>query len=384
MKQRKYVSVVFDRKHEMAKSGIGRVELLIVFSKTERKYLSLRKCTMSEWKQYEKSAELAAEVHRYTSIVMKMEYSGEEMTREVFESHTGMDILSKAKKIQLMYASSPTGFIQFIKDVMEKEELAKSTRQKRKVSLRAIESWGKINRLSDITEQNILAFDEWLHDGTRTTVTIHNYHSMLGKYTRLARERGYIKVNPYELSTCRFSKGKYKERRPLTEDELLKIRKLRGLSPKLERARDIFVFCAYTGLAYIDSQNFNFETMTEEHEGTFYIDGSRIKTDNQFFTPILPPAMAVLKKYNYNLPHISNQKLNDHLHDLEDKAGIHKPITTHVARHSFATLVLSYDVPIENVARMMGHTNIKTTQIYAKILKSTIERHVRNLNLLIR
>lgn len=89
--------------------------------------------------------------------------------------------------------------------------------------------------------------------------------------------------------------------------------------------------------------------------------------------------MEILKKYNYQLPHISNQKANDNLHLIQDKLNINKPLTTHVARHSFATLCLSYDIPIENVARMMGHSNIKTTQVYARILKTTIERHTEDL-----
>ena len=85
--------------------------------------------------------------------------------------------------------------------------------------------------------------------------------------------------------------------------------------------------------------------------------------------------MEVLKKYDYKLPHISNQKANDYLHVIQEKCDIQKSITFHVARHSFATFALAHDVPIENVARMLGHQNIATTQIYAKILHSTIERH---------
>ena len=124
---------------------------------------------------------------------------------------------------------------------------------------------------------------------------------------------------------------------------------------------------------------FDFETMTQELNGFTYIDGERVKTGNAFFTPILPPAMEVLKKYKYQLPHITNQKANDYLHLIEDRLKINKPLTTHVARHSFATLCLSYDIPIENVARMMGHSNIRTTQVYARILKKTIERHTEAL-----
>ena len=111
----------------------------------------------------------------------------------------------------------------------------------------------------------------------------------------------------------------------------------------------------------------------------YYIDGSRIKTGVNFYTPILKPAMDVLKKYKFKLPQISNQKANDYLHVLQDRMGLRKNLTFHLARHSFATMALANDVPIENVARMLGHTDIKTTQIYAKILNTTIERHACNL-----
>jgi site-specific recombinase XerD len=90
--------------------------------------------------------------------------------------------------------------------------------------------------------------------------------------------------------------------------------------------------------------------------------------------------MEVLQRYNFQLPKLSNQKANDYLHLIESRLGINKSMTFHVARHSFATLSLSHDVPIEKVARMLGHTDIKTTQIYAKILKTTVEKHAFNLS----
>ena len=146
------------------------------------------------------------------------------------------------------------------------------------------------------------------------------------------------------------------------------------------RIRDLFIFAAYTGLAFCDTQDFDFRTMTEQIGDLYYIDGSRLKTGTNFFTPILPPAMEVLKKYNFKLPKISNQKANDILHMIEVRMGLNKPVTFHVARHSFATLSLSHDIPIEKVARMLGHKDIKTTQIYAKVLKSTIANHASDLS----
>ncbi len=136
---------------------------------------------------------------------------------------------------------------------------------------------------------------------------------------------------------------------------------------------------AYTGLAYCDVCLFDFETMTEKYGNCYYIDGSRLKTGSKFFTPILPPAMAVLEKYDHKLPYMANQRVNDYLHIVQEKLDITKSVTCHIGRHSFATLMLSYGIPIEKVKRMLGHKNIATTQIYAKILKKNVEDSVNEL-----
>lgn len=89
--------------------------------------------------------------------------------------------------------------------------------------------------------------------------------------------------------------------------------------------------------------------------------------------------MSVLEKYNFKLPKLLNQKLNDYLHVIEARANISKKMTSHVARHSFTTMILAHDVPIDKLAKMMGHADIKTTQIYAKVMKDSIEKHTQAL-----
>jgi len=383
--QKNYATVVFDRKNQLETKGVGKVEIYVYLARSQKKYITIKTCTESEWKYYKHSVQLANEIALYNSVAEGMELDGEDMTIYNYVNRLGMDNATREKMERAKLIASPTGFLDFMMAEIEKEKIAPGTRMRKDVTHRALKEWGKMNRFGQVTESAVCAFDEWLHTSAeRSSVTIHNYHKILKMYTRAACEQGYIKENPYDSKRCHFERGRYKERNPLTEEELVKVRELRGLTPKLERARDMFVFCAYTGLAYVDSQAFDFDTMAEQHEGTYFIDGSRVKTGNKFFTPILPPAMEILKKYDFQLPHISNQKLNDYLHLIEQMAGLKKPMTTHVARHSFATLVLSYDIPIENLARMMGHSNIKTTQVYGKILKTTIERHARNLSALIR
>ena len=102
---------------------------------------------------------------------------------------------------------------------------------------------------------------------------------------------------------------------------------------KETKARDLFIFAAYTGLAYCDVMDFNFRIMTEQSGDMYFIDGSRLKTGTNFFTLILPPAMEVLQRYNYQLPKISNQKANDYLHIIESRLGINKSMTFHCSRH---------------------------------------------------
>ena len=382
--EKRYVHAEFDRKHTAEKTGFGKVELLITVSPNIKRYLVVKDCNKYEWRRYQKDEELLSRVRIFNEIIRRMINEGEDMTLENVEEHLGIrkkeTKVQKAKKEHARFQTSPTGFIDFFKAEVAKEHLAPATLSRRNTVLDSIVEFGQLNKFKDLTPENIRAYDEFLHeDDKRQDQTVICYHKILKKFITLAFDLEYITKNPYKSPLCKFNRGEYKERKPLSEDELVKIRCLELNSQKEERARDLFIFSAYTGLAYVDMQNFDFYTMTEKQGNTYYIDGARVKTGHTFFTPILPPAMEVLIKYNFHLPRISNQKLNDYLHLIEAKAGINKSMTTHVARHSFATLVLSHDIPIENVARMMGHTNVKTTQIYAKVLKKTIERHTETL-----
>ena len=214
------------------------------------------------------------------------------------------------------------------------------------------------------------------NDKDKNVVQDLEYVTQLGKrikkYTRILKLNEIIEHDPYEY--CKISRGHSKPRTPLTEQELLKMRKVQ-LIDKLDRVRDLFIFAAYTGMAYADVQRFDFKKMTHKIGRLYYIDSERLKTGTEFYTPILKPAMDVLKKYDFKLPKITNQKANDYLHVIEVQCGFKKSLTFHLARHSFATLALAHDVPIEDISRMLGHSDIKTTQIYCKILKTTVQRH---------
>lgn len=380
MKTKTSVFVVFDRRKRVNVTCEGRVEICIYLNRNTRKFVGVRNCTLFAWKKFEKSEELKNLVEMYENVLNLMIRRNEPLTLDVLNHYLGEDIDLNEHNLSDRFMKSPTGFIDFLKYSISKEKFSAGTLGRKKVVVDAVIRFGKLNSFSALIPRRIKEFDEFLREETsRSSVTLNNYHKELRKYVNLAYQYEYIDKNPYESPLCHFERGKSRERKPLNEDELLELRSL-SLSSTEDNVRDLFVFCAYTGLSYIDSQMFDYSTMTEKINGQTYIDGRRVKTGNNYFTPILPPAMEVLKKHKYRLPHISNQKSNLFLHVIESRMKLNKPMTMHVARHSFATLLLSYDIPIENVARMLGHSDIKTTLIYAKILKSTIDRHTEMLS----
>ncbi len=378
--KKELVEVVFDRRKNSEKRGYGFLEVQVYLGRATRKYIMIGKYSSDEWQAVAASPETKALVNKCKKIIAAMDVLDEERTYENFMLHfTGEDKKPKMEEKEQEsneQDNSKKNFIDYMETVLASEQLRHGTYKHKKCLIAAVRAFGKLNTYGDLTSRNIIAFDKWLHDGTRSDVTCYDYHKRLHKWVRQLFQMGEIKKDPYDSVTIK--RGKCKEREPLTETELKLMRSYK-FEGKLARVRDLFIFAAYTGLSFCDTQNFDFESMTKKEGDLYYIDGSRIKTETKFFTPILSPAMKVLEKYEYQLPKISNQKANDYLHVIQMELHIRQKLTFHMSRHSFATMALAHDIPIENVARMLGHQDIKTTQIYAKILRSTIERHATML-----
>ena len=157
---------------------------------------------------------------------------------------------------------------------------------------------------------------------------------------------------------------------------------------RLALVRDIFVFCCFTGLAFSDVKQLTPEHISIDINGDKWIRKMRQKTKNMCNIPLLEVAQEILAKYENHpycetkgvlLPVLSNQKMNTYLKELTDICNIKKTITTHVARHTFATLALANSVSIENVAKMLGHSDTKMTRHYARVMDSSIKRDMENV-----
>lgn len=163
----------------------------------------------------------------------------------------------------------------------------------------------------------------------------------------------------------------------LTISEVNLIESLALNSQRLEEVRDVFLFQCYTGLAYSDLKSLNREDIVDDGYEEVWIKMNRQKTKNSFSVPLMPIPLLIYKKYKDRgsdtlLPVLSNQKMNDALKIIQGIAGLAKTLTTHLGRHSFAMITLNNDVPIDTVSKMMGHSTIRTTQIYAKVLDAKI------------
>ena len=172
----------------------------------------------------------------------------------------------------------------------------------------------------------------------------------------------------------------------LTEDELMRIVNKDFEIPRLSLVRDVFVFSCFTGLAYIDILMLRHGNIVSM-DGRKWIMTRRKKTDVETNVLLLDIPEKLIEKYREDgcgdedsiFPMLSNQKTNSYLKEIADLCGIKKNLTFHMARHTFATMSLSKGVPMESVSKMLGHTNIKTTQIYARITNKKVEHDMEQL-----
>ena len=238
--------------------------------------------------------------------------------------------------------------------------------------IRLFLEWGKITDFKDVTESNIIAYDRYLKQrGLKDYSKWNNYHRFLNSFIMDAIDEGLMQKNPYRWININRGK-KTSTSRYLTPEEFGKISSVKLAREALIRTRDLFIFQTYTCLSYSDLKEFKTNNIKEVNGMKVYT-GKRKKTHNSFTIPMMKPALEILDKYEGNLPIISNVKYNEYLKEVTKAAGIHKPVSTHWARHTGATLLLNEGIDISIIAKICGHSSTRITeQVYAKMLDETI------------
>ena len=366
------IKFVFDRKKVCGKDKKGSVEMRITYD-FKQKYMSTGISVYPRhWNEKSQRVVGAPSALEYNEILAEMERKALKTVAGMVESGR-VDILAIPTLLRAQTASIT--FLEYMCQRMEKKSVTENTHRSHVTTFNKVVEFGKIKFFADITPANIRAFSEWLHSykmpgGKKySQATIYKLTSNLSLFISDAVVDGYLTENPYVTKKLNEDKGGTRIDQYLTIDEVAAIESARMPTEAVGRSRDLFLLQCYTGMAYIDLMSYDFRKVGGEQ----LCRGVRQKTGTEFAFVMTEKARAILERYKYKVPQLSNQKYNAHLKIMADAAGIDKPITSHMGRRTAGSIWLNMGIPIDVVAKCLGHQSIQVTQrAYAKILDTTI------------
>jgi site-specific recombinase XerD len=241
--------------------------------------------------------------------------------------------------------------------------------------------------ITDVNHEFVQEFDHYLRTVRNcANNTVVKYLKNFKKIVREAIAKGYLKIDPFLHYKVKLKKV---DRGFLTMEEINCIESKVFSIQRLNQIRDTFVFQCYTGLAYADVKKLTKANIVKGVDGELWINTHRTKTKTIVNVPLLPQAVAIISRYENHpecinkgvlLPVLSNQKMNSYLKEIADLCGIEKNISSHLARHSFgSTVTLANGISLEVVSKMLGHSNIASTRIYAKMVDSRVSEEMQGL-----
>ena len=269
-------------------------------------------------------------------------------------------------------------------------DLAQSTFNKYDLTYRRLKEFLKVKMrkndimLSLVDRNFVMDFEAWLKTEYKLdTNSSEKLMRIFKRITTMCFKNGQMPKDPF----CDHKLKKVKKDRGyLTKSELEKIIEFKPDSKRLEKVRDIFLFCCFTGFDYSTTAALTDKNLIADDDGSLWVETHRVKTGIASKVKLLDIPLSIIKKYelkrdgNYLLPVMSNAKYNLYLKEIASICEIEKNVTSHLARHTFATTVTyANGVSIESISKMLGHTKISTTQIYARIVDKTISDEMDKL-----
>lgn len=274
-------------------------------------------------------------------------------------------------------------FLGWMSQRVESSDRARSTKESNKNVISVLRQFGKIKTFDDLTKSKIDELDRWLiskpHRITGKPISTPYraiIHRMLHHYIKDAIYLDLIVDDPYAKFVM--PKGKTKDREYLTEKEVELIKNYQAddeYRPKYHKryllARDLFIIQCYTGLAFSDLMQTDWAAAKADPD--HIIRSQRKKTEVEYSIKMLPPVIEILERYKWKMPSILINTYDCRLRHIAKKVGIKKSLSSHIGRHTFATTFgLKMGVPLEVISKILGHSDISTTQIYAKVLESQV------------
>jgi len=379
-------SIVYDYRGRAKNGKPGSVDVRITVDRRSYYIATGVKVLPSEWRygrvvnRYD-----CAELNERVGIVArKVE---QELNACIQEGRT-VNVDDIRRRVFAVREVSSRPLIDWIREQVPKLNTSAGTMRHYNTLIARLEEYGRLNRWEDLTVENLCDWDAWLHRlparqsaadrlkkkpvGRVCDGTVWNHHKWLKAMLSRAERFGLIARNPYISLRGQFKRGDKESVEYLTRDEMLRIEAVdvKG-DARLEVARDLFIIQMYTGLSFSDLMRFDIKDYNKV-SGRYVRVGTRVKTGVPFVSMLLPPVVAILKKYNWQIPVVNNADYNRDLKIIGQAAKIDTRLHSHLARHTFATWMLSEGVPIESLSKMLGHTNITQTQRYAKVLAENI------------
>lgn len=364
------------RASKARKDGSSPIELSIIIN-AQRVTITLdRKCQSQKWNAAKQSVRGDKETNEYIEVIRKKCYSIEtellKMDRldiDTFVHSFKNGIPEKEDTLLVVYQKHNDLYLQnVVCGKVDNTSYYKYCQNRLKLQeyLKTLDK--KDIKLRDITPAFIEGFQAFLLMKLKIN-TANKQLKMFKKILAFAVKERHLDVNPFQI-VLKEEKLDYDV---LTKDEINFLYGKKFIDQRIEQIRDMFIFQCFTGLAYSDMVQLTAEDIKDD-----IIIGRRQKTDVQYVVPLLPIAKEILVKYNYQLPIISNQKYNQYLKVLADAAGLNKKLHSHLARHTFATLLLNNGVDMKTISRTLGHSSMKITEkIYASMMNDTVVENIR-------
>lgn len=362
------LSIIHNRLKRATSKHEVSVELCFC-AKRQRKYFSTGvKVTTTQWSDASKMVVKRKDADELNEIIQAYRARANEIiSKMVKEGCCDLNVVIS----QMNGEDEGTSFIEYCERRRNERKVCEHTKKRYDVFIKFLKTWGKIKSFQDCNVSKVRSMDEYLHRQDKAQCTIYDYHKYLKLFINDAMIDGLIEQNPYKFLPFHIGKGEKQYVDCVTEDQFAAIKKLKLSTPHILHARDLFLFQCYTGLAYSDLASFNYANC-EEIGGKMFYHAKRTKTDTDFVFQLLKPALELLQKYDFKLPKMSNQKYNDYLKVIGQMVGVDR-LHTHMGRATAATLFLSKGMPINIVARVLGHTTLRQTTRYARTLNKDVQ-----------
>ena len=365
------ITFVFDRRKIASPTIKSSVDMRICYNYRQRFIATGIKLYANQWKNGK--IVNCPDIMQISQVLDKMLTDVRHIILEMEKEGT-IDILAIPERLKQLN-SPKTSFLEFCRHraIIRKYGKRKDTQERYNRFIRLFTAWGEITEFEDINDNSIISYDKYLDStGMKPYSKWNNYHRFLNSFIIDAINEGYLRRNPYKWININKQKRSHGIERCLTPDEFYRLKVAKMPTESIERVRDVFVFQTYTCLSYSDLREFD-SKMIQEVKGMNVYIGNRKKTNMTFTIPLLSPALDILHKYHGKLPIISNVKYNEYLKIVAQSSGIDKPLSTHWARHTGATLLLNEGIPMQIVSKICGHSSTRITeQVYAKLLDETV------------